>query len=286
MIDLQRVVATKNPRIARSIPRFVYRCLELLLHVREIDRGVRQFGDLRGYPFVDAVRRSFELSLDIVGREYLTRTERPIVASNHPLGGLDGIALMSVVGEIHPHYVVPVNDFLMNIPNLRDVFVPINKHGTNWRNLSRLLEVFSSERAIVHFPAGLCSRRKGDAIRDLPWQKAFITKARESGRTIIPTFVEGANSRRFYRIAQLRERTGWGFNAEMILLVDEMFRQRGRTLRIVFGPPISPITFDDRCSDREWADTLRRYVYALGERPRLSFPFFADAWLRSRGASL
>lgn len=285
MIDLRDVVAAKNTRIARSIPRIVYRALELLLHVREINSGVRRYGELQGYSFVDAVRRSFDLSLEVEGRENLAETSRPIVASNHPLGGLDGIALMSVVGETHHHYVVPVNDFLMNIPNLRDIFVPINKHGANWRNFSRLLDVFSSDRAIVHFPAGLCSRRRGDTIRDLPWQKAFITKARNSRRTIVPTFVDGANSRRFYRIAQLRERTGWSFNAEMILLVDEMFRQRGKTLRIVFGPPISPDTFDGRCSDREWADILRRYVYTLLRRPRLSFHAFADAWLSRRGGA-
>jgi putative hemolysin len=279
-IDLRTVVAGKNPAVAERIPAFVYRILDRYLHIREINDILSRYAELSGAPFVDAVANHFRLDVRCVGLERLAQIERPIVSANHPLGGIDGIALMSVVGRVHPRYAVPANDFLMNIPNLRPLFVPVDKHGSNWRYFARFIDVFTSDSAIVHFPAGLCSRRRGTRIVDLEWKKAFLTKARENGRTIIPTHIDGANSRRFYRIAQLRARTGWKFNIEMIMLVDEMFRQRGKTLTITFGPPVEATDLDHRYTDRVWADALRRYVYALTDAPTLPFLDYADAFRR------
>jgi putative hemolysin len=84
---------------------------------------------------------------------------RYIVASNHPLGGLDGMALMQVLGKVRQDIVFPVNDLLMNVPGLRPLFIPINKHGRNTENARLIDETFASEKMILYFPAGLVSRK-------------------------------------------------------------------------------------------------------------------------------
>ncbi len=270
-IDLKRVVARKNQSLSEHIPPFAYRILNRILHVREINTIMRRFGALEGRAFVDAVCQFLDLEIETVGDEYLAEVSAPVIAANHPLGGLDGLALMSIVGRRFGDFVVPANDFLMSVPNLRPLLAPVNKHGSNRRNFLYLIDVFTSKKTIVHFPAGLCSRRRGHLIRDLQWQKSFIAKSRDAERVIIPTYIAGRNSYRFYRLAQLRARSGWRFNIEMILLVDELFRQRGGRLRIVFGPPITATAFDRGRSDARWAELLRRYVYLLAAHPRLPF---------------
>ena len=94
---------------------------------------------------------------------------RYIFASNHPLGGLDGICLSAVIGSrFEGRIKYPVNDLLLYLSNLKSIFVPINKHGTQGKDNARMLEeAFASDDQIITFPAGLCSRKIGGKIQDL-----------------------------------------------------------------------------------------------------------------------
>lgn len=276
-IDLRELVRGKNESLAAGLPSGTYRLLELLLHLRQINAILARFGHLEGHAFVRAVEQVFGARVGIEGREFLTGPERPIFVANHPLGGLDGIVLMRVIGDYHANYVIPVNDFLMSIPNLRPGFVPINKHGSNQRYMADLRRCFESDRAIINFPAGLCSRRRAGRIRDLEWKKTFVSRARATGRPIVPVYVSGRNSRLFYALANLRARTGLRFNAEMILLPREMFRARNRTLTVRFGPPIDAAALSRTLPDAMWARLIRRFVYAIGDRFEGTFTdFLAD----------
>ena len=71
------------------------------------------------------------------------------------------------------------------------------------------------------------------------WRKSFIKQAHSTDRQVVPVFVEGHLSDRFYNLANARAKLGVKFNAEMILLVDEMVRQKGQTFTLRFGKPIS-----------------------------------------------
>jgi putative hemolysin len=269
-IDLRGVVEDKNPALAAIIPGFAYRLLGRLLHIRDINRGLAVLAGKEGIPFARSVCDFLGLRI-VTENETVLSTARPLVVANHPLGGLDGVALISTIGRYHGDLVFPVNDFLMNIPNLRPCFVPVNKHGSNSGYARALTEAFASDRAVIHFPAGLCSRRKGHLIRDVAWQGSFVSQARRTGRPVIPTHVEGANSRRFYRVAWLRRLSGIKFNYEMLLLVDEMFRQRDQTLCLRFGPPIDPSVFAKEIPVSRWAAAVKSYVYALGRGAEIGF---------------
>jgi hypothetical protein len=65
-------------------------------------------------------------------------------------------------------------------------------------------------------------------------------------------------------VANLRRWFGVGFNVEMIMLVDEMFRQRGKVLEARVGAPIFPEEIDDGDLNH-WNGEIRRRVYALGD---------------------
>lgn len=268
LIDFRKVFEAKAPKLMKRMPKCVFRRIQKLLHEEDINRILSTYGDLQGVDFVQAVVKDFNLNIVVQGEENLKASPRILVASNHPLGGLDGIALIGTVGNTHHDVVTPVNDFLMFVKNLQPIFIPVNKAGkgvaNREENLRLFNETFASDRAICYFPFGLCSRKvKGGKIMDLDWKKTFVSKAKEFQRDIIPTHIDGQNTKFFYNLARLRKRLKIKVNIEMAFLVDEFFKQRNKTLTITFGKPIPYTTFDRRHTDIEWAEKLRCFSYNL-----------------------
>ncbi|MEG2337376.1 MAG: glycerol acyltransferase, partial [Bacteroidales bacterium] len=205
------------------------------------------------------------------GVQNLDPQRRLLIAANHPFGGIDGMALICEVGKIRKDILFPVNDILLGLPNLKPLFVPINKYGTNTENYDVLQTAFQSENILLYFPAGLCSRKKHKKICDLEWKKTFISKARESQRDIIPVFVQGQNSPLFYNLANWRKKLHIKLNIEQFLLINEMFIQKNKTIHFIIGEAIPYQTFDERCSDKEWAEKVKQHVYDLASNPNKKF---------------
>jgi putative hemolysin len=214
--------------------------------------------------FVDAIIDWFGAIVKVQGEENIPKEGRFIMAANHPLGGLDGVALMQVVGRVRKDIIFPVNDLLMYLPNLQELFIPINKHGSNSENIKIIQETFESEKLMLYFPAGLVSRKQHGKIEDLEWKKTFIAKAKQYKRDVIPVFVKGNNTKRFYRIANLRKTFKIGANIEMLFLPDEMHKQRNKAIEIIVGEAIPYETFDKRFNYNVWAQKVKKYVYAMG----------------------
>ncbi len=262
-IDVDKVLADKNPKLAKMLPRFIGGYLKRIIHQKELNEAISTNSHLRGLDFLDAILKQFGVKITFSGLENIPTDGRFIVAANHPLGGLDGMSLMWVVGKVNKNIVFPVNDLLMNLTNLKELFIPINKHGSNAGNINIIENTFSSDKAMLYFPAGLCSRWQNGIIQDLEWKKSFITKARKHARDIIPCYIDGRNSYWFYSLAKVRDFFKIKANIEMLYLVDEMYKQRNKEIRISFGKPISYTTFDKRIKDHEWAQRLKEHVYKL-----------------------
>lgn len=276
LIDFRQIFEAKAPKLMKRMPNWLFRRIQRLLHEEDINTILSKYGDLQGVEFVQAVVKDFNLNVVVQGAENLTAADRILVASNHPLGGLDGIALIGTVGTYCPEPVTPVNDFLMFIKNLQPIFIPVNKAGkgvaNKQENLRLFNETFAGDRAICYFPFGLCSRKvKGGKIMDLDWKKTFIAKAKEYHRDIIPTHIDGHNTKFFYNLARLRKSLKIKVNIEMAFLADEFFKQRNKTLTIVFGKPIPYQTFDTRHTDAQWAEKLRCFSYNLANDKDLTF---------------
>jgi len=282
-IDIEKIFRVKNPRLYRWTPRFLVRWIARLIWQDEINRVIYTYPNDDSVTFAHHILEEFKVNIDVVGLENLRDNERFMVASNHPLGGLDGVAMLDTVGGIYPDVIFPVNDMLLFIPQFRNAFIPINKQGSatssHTANLKNIQSHFASERPILYFPAGICSRRRRGIIKDLAWKKAFITLAVKNRRDVVPALFHGRNSGFFYRLANWRVRLGIKFNVEFIFLPREMFRQQGKTFRVIFGKPIPYSFFNERFTPDEWAQLLRDFVYTLqsGEE---SFEEFVDKNIR------
>jgi putative hemolysin len=272
-IDIERVIAGKNPALLRVLPGFVLNYLKRVIHQKDLNAAIYGNREKQGLAFVDAILAEFGAKISTVGLGNIPEQGRYLIASNHPLGGLDGVALMGVVGKVRKDIIFPVNDLLMNLPNISELFIPVNKLGSNAGNISVFEDTFASEKTVLYFPAGLCSRKQDGKIADLEWKKSFIAKARKHKRDIIPTHIDGRNSGFFYNLANVRKRLGIKANIEMLYLADEMYKQKNKQVTIIFGKPISYLVFDKRFTDVQWAQHVKSFVYSLEQYPDGIFPY-------------
>ena len=267
-IDIDEIVCGKAGAKARFVPRFVLSWLKRIIHQDEVNEFILGEGDKQGMPWLDDCMEYLGTTLNVKGLENLPDDSDGRLftfVSNHPLGGPDGVALGHLLGHRYGGRIkYLVNDLLMNLHGLAPFFVPINKTGKQSRNFPQLVEaVFNSPNHIIMFPAGLCSRRINGQIHDLPWQKTFITKSVETRRDIVPIRFNGRNSDFFYRIANVGKRLGLKFNIAMLFLVDELYKNRGKTFDVTIGKPIPYSTFDKSRKPQEWAAYVEDIVYKL-----------------------
>jgi putative hemolysin len=264
IIDVRRVLLAKNPKLGRIIPSFLFNYLEKTIHQDELNGFLDESGHLKDVELVDAALKFFQIKYKVYGTENIPLSGRHIFVSNHPLGGLDGLVFIHEMAEHYASIKFPVNDILTIIENLSGLFLPVNKHGIQNKDAVRILEqTYASESQILYFPAGLCSRKSKGVIKDLRWHKSFITKAVQHKRDVVPAFFSGRNSDFFYNLANIRSMLGIKANIEMMYLPDEMFRQKGKEISLIFGKPISWSLFDGTKTALEWAEWVKLKTYAL-----------------------
>jgi putative hemolysin len=208
-IDIKKILREKAPTAYKLMPGFFIRWLQRKLHEEEINRGMEYLGQFEGLKHNDEILKYLKIDVVVTNAHHIPKDESVIFASNHPLGGLDGMALIKAVGEVRPDIRFIVNDILRNLKNFGDIFVGVNKVGNSSRHaLSTIEEVYASNAAILIFPAGLVSRKGDEGIKDLEWNKSFISKAIKYNKPIIPVHIEGQNSKFFYNLARWRKRLG------------------------------------------------------------------------------
>ena len=128
---LQLDVAGILRKRAPGIPGFVARLLARIVRQDELNRLLRVAFPGAGSDFSRRILRELDIDVQVSGIENIPDNGRLVFASNHPLGGLDGITLIALLGERYgdENIIFPVNDMLMHVRPLQGVFTPINKYG-------------------------------------------------------------------------------------------------------------------------------------------------------------
>lgn len=267
-LDIEKVLASKLGDKMKFIPKFLVNWLSRTIHQDQLNDIIWTYRDRTGSHWLEGCLEYLDVKLKIEGLENLPTKDDPkryTFASNHPLGGVDGIALGMILGKQYDDNIrLIVNDILMHLPGLAPLCVPVNTTTKKERGFTSVVENgFSSDKHIMIFPAGLCSRKIDGKIQDLEWKKTFISKSVENQRDIIPIHFEGKNSNKFYRIANICKALKLKVNIAMLYLPDEVFKSQHKTFTIKIGKPIPWQTFDKSMKHREWAQWVRKQVYEL-----------------------
>ncbi len=145
LINVEEAFRQKNPRLHKRIPQFFFNKIRQLIHEEEINNFITEYGNEPPIQFAtDGLEKLFKVKIEIINEENIPKTGRNIIVSNHPLGGLDGLALISIMGRYRSDIKFPVNDLLMHLKPLNGVFIPINKHGrTQQEAIRQLNEIFA-----------------------------------------------------------------------------------------------------------------------------------------------
>lgn len=267
-INIDKILSDKMGAKAKFVPSFLVKWLKHIIHEDEVNQFLWESRGISGTEWLTECVRYLQMTLQIEGLENLPAKDDGKLytfVSNHPSGGQDGVALGSIIGQHYDgKFRYLVNDLLLNLPGLKPVSIGINKTGKQSRDFPRMVEAgFQSDNHMLMFPAGLNSRKIHGKIHDLEWKKTFITKSVEYHRDVVPIFFGGRNSNRFYRIAHFSDTYLKKVNIAMLFLVDEMYKNVGKTFRVAIGKPIPWQTFDKSKTPMEWAKFVEDKVYEL-----------------------
>ena len=267
-INIDKILASKMGNKAKFVPRPLVMWLKKIVHQDEVNKYLWESRHLTGTEWLEECVRYLDMTIELVGEENLPDKNDGRLytfVSNHPLGGEDGVALGAIIGRHYDgKFRYLVNDLLMNLPGLAPVCIPINKTGSQSRNFPAMVEAgFKSDNHMLMFPAGICSRKRGDEIRDIAWKKTFIAKSVEYQRDVVPIHFGGQNSPFFYKLANFSDNYLKKVNLAMLFLVDEMYKNVHKTFRVAIGKPIPWQTFDKSKTATQWAQYVQDIVYKL-----------------------
>lgn len=268
-INVKAIVRERLGKASHFVPSFFLRKLESLICQDRLNALLEHNFPKEGADFCRGVLSDLDVKVEAVNVDRLPSVDnrRVIIACNHPLGGLDGMALIDFFTRRYGGSLkFIVNDLLMAVKPLAPVFLPINKHGRQSReSLVAIDRVMQGDDPVLIFPAGLCSRQRvaGGEIVDLEWKKMFINRAIAFRRDIVPLYFDGTNSARFYSFARRREALGIKFNFEMALLPSEVFKSEGRSFRINCGKTIPWQSLTGGPEAESEAAAIRHIVYSL-----------------------
>lgn len=262
-IDIEQLIRSKNPGLIKWLPGFVIRYLKRILHQDEINKFLAENEGVEGMEFCENVMKLLQVDVSMNGLERIPKEGKVVLAMNHPLGGLDAMMLITALKGHREDLKFMVNDLLMNLNNIQNYFVGVNKHGRlNNSTMASVRELFTSDNAVCIFPAGLVSRKIKGEVMDLEWKKTFVTQSKANDRTIIPIFIEGKLSNFFYRLHRFRTFLGIKANVEMLYLANELFKQRGQRLKFHVGLPIEKELLVGK-DNRKIAQKIKERVYAM-----------------------
>jgi putative hemolysin len=266
MLDTQQVIANHYPKVANShfFNKPVNKILKYLLCEEQLNQFTAHYPHLTGFDFVEQVLAyfSFTYRVNDQQRERIPETGKLIIIANHPIGTLDGLALIKCVKETRSDIKVIANDMLMAIRPLHEILLPVNnmQGGTQKQNIQNINLHLRNEGVLIVFPAGEVSRLRPHGIRDTKWQGGFLRMAKANHCPILPVYLDAKNSAFFYGVSLLYK------PAASALLVKEMFKKKNKNMDITIGEVIPLDAFSQLpISLLEQVKLFKKHLYNIAK---------------------
>lgn len=265
-INVRKMIASKNPKLLKWLPGFIIRYIERVLHQDYINHFIKTH-DSKNQEFCKDVIEDIGVKYTIEGIENIPKEGKCVLVMNHPLGGMDAMILVDALKNHRTDIKFIVNDLLLHLEPLRDIFVGVNKIGkASADSLQKVNDLFASDNLVCVFPSGMVSRKQKGLIKDLVWKKTFIRLSKQNNSTIVPIHIDGKLTNWFYNLSNFRRFLGVKANIEMLYLSDEMFKQKGQTIHFTVGKPIQASELTDEKTEIQWSEWFRQHIYTLNKK--------------------
>lgn len=265
MIDIQKEIEKKFPKIKEKenvLKKSLLKIAKKIVHEDSINQFLSQNSHLKGFDFVDAVLDYFDFDYTVSSNDLqnIPSTGKVIIIANHPLGGLDALCLLKLVGQIRKDVKILANDFLVGFEALHSLMIPLDnfKDRQSKESIKKIYEALKNEEAIIIFPAGEVSRATPKGVKDPVWNKGFLNFAKNSNSAILPIFLDAKNSKTFYTISLINK------TFSTLLLSNEMFNKKSKNINIKIGQIIPSENITPKGLNKDFLVNLyKKHLYAL-----------------------
>lgn len=271
MINVERVINDKYPSFASkpsAIRNSALFILRRLFHEQEVNNFLEENHSCQGFDFIDQVLDYFNFTYSLTNKDLMNipSTGRVLIIANHPLGALDGLALLKMIGEIRKDVRIVANDMLSSFSQLSPLLLPVDNlnRSTRKQDIANINDALHNEEAVIVFPAGEVSRAGATGIKDSDWNQGFLHFAKKTNSPILPVFIGGKNSSLFYTVSGINK------TLAALLLPREMFNKRSMNLKFKIGQPIAYAQLEKLpLSGSEKSKLVRKHLYRLarGRKP-------------------
>jgi putative hemolysin len=240
----------------------LFKIAQKLVHEDQVNDFLKEHNHLEGFEFVEATLDYFKFDFSYSSNEIenIPSTGRVVIVANHPLGALDALSLLKLVGKVRKDVKIVANDFLAGIDALNSLFINIDnfKSQQSKDNIAKIYEALENEEAVIIFPAGGVSRVSPTGIKDGKWQKGFLKFAKKTKSPILPILVDAKNSKTFYTVSVLNK------TFSTMLLSDEMFKQKEKNITMKIGKLIPFENIIPQGIDMKYLVNLyKKHLYSL-----------------------
>jgi putative hemolysin len=265
-INLKKILESKLPVLFNNYPDFVsstaVNLISRFLKVADINKFLEKNSEKFGIDFIDSLfeELNFSYNMTTIDKLKIPSEGKLIIVANHPLGGLDGLALLKAISEVRKDVKVVANDVLNNLNNVSEFFIPLDVYSVNkQKNQIKSIEnALLDEQAVIFFPSGKVSRLTASGIKDSKWKNGAIRFSNKLQVPILPVFIKGKNSFSFYAGSLINKNIG------MFMLPQELFRKRNSSISIKIGDVIPGSTFkSNNLKIKIQTKLLQQHTYKL-----------------------
>jgi len=273
MLNLEKALTEKYPDLPQKIGgKAMMKLIKTLTHETEINDFIQTHQHLKGFAFLDHVLNFFNFSYQVSARSLnrIPSEGRLMIVANHPIGSLDGLALLKMVRSIRPDVRIVANDLLNNIAPLQSLFLgmdnmsgPNTAKTTHKAQFKAIMHALENDEAVIIFPAGEVSRIRPNGVRDGKWKTGFLKFAQKAKAPIVPIFIDARNSALFYTLSAMYKPLG------TLLLVQEMFNKNHQEITFHIGKPIAYKAINRlELPNKALASRFRKHLYTLDKESK------------------
>ncbi len=269
MIDAEKILNETYPNLKTGKDKkLIIKLVKKLLHEDDFNQVIEKYQHLRGFAFLDKLLNYFKFSYQVSPNSYnnIPSEGRLIIVANHPIGTLDGLALVKLIRSVRPDVRIVANRILNYMEPLQSVFLSVDvlsAKASHKQAYKSMLSALENEEAVIIFPAGEVSRISPKGIQDGKWKTGFLKLANKTKSPILPIHIKASNSALFYGASMLYKPLG------TLLLIKEMFNKNNQELKFTVGSPIAYQAFSDNTDPKKIiSQKFRKHVLNLAKKSK------------------